>query len=63
MKSEYSKGNDRITSVLEMLGLTDRILKTSYNDIIDKDICWEDVDRVIKEKIELSKDFLHSCGC
>lgn len=63
LKSEYSKGNDRITSVLEMLGLTDRILQTSYNDIIEKEICWEDVDRVIKEKIELSKEFLHSCGC
>lgn len=63
LKSEFSKGNERVTSVLEMTGLSDRILESSYKDIIDKDICWENVDRIINEKIDISKEFLHNCGC
>jgi hypothetical protein len=63
LKSAFSKGNDRVTSLLDVLGLSNRVLQTSYSEILNKKICWDKVDEILNRKREISKEFLKECGC
>lgn len=53
-------GNDRVITLLEMLGLSDRIMRKGRDveDVLVIPIDWEKVDVVLKRKREESVSFL-----
>jgi hypothetical protein len=56
--------NTRITSLLERLGLTDRIWdgKTNFADLIEKPIDWTLTESIIKQNQDETILFLESAG-
>lgn len=63
LKGEFSRGNDRVGTLLTKLQLTNRILENSYEDIFLKSIDWASVDKMLDEFINNSKEFLKGSGC
>ena len=61
MSNEYSKGNDRIVSLLENVGLENRTIasRQDIEKVQDAEICWEDVDDKIYQFRINSIDFLN----
>ena len=62
LSNEYSKGNDRIVSLLKSVGLTNRIVSSDsdINSVKAANISWEDVDAKLSELSKKSIDFLNS---
>lgn len=60
LKGAYSSGNDRIVSLLESLGIEDRILGTgvTISEILDREINWAAVDERLDALREVSGGFL-----
>ena len=62
LQNEYSKGNDRIISLLSGVGLRDRII-SSESDIVNAsstEICWSDVDEKLAGLRNKSIEFLNN---
>lgn len=61
LSNEYSKGNDRIVSLLENVGLENRTIasRQDIEKVQDAEICWEDVDDKIYQFRINSIDFLN----
>ena len=61
LQNEYSKGNDRIISLLANVGLENRAIASTQD--IEKahiaDICWEEIDEKIHQFRKKSIDFLN----
>lgn len=61
LQNEYSKGNDRIVSLLANVGLENRAIASTKD--IEKahiaDICWEEIDEKIHQFRKKSIDFLN----
>lgn len=61
LQNEYSKGNDRIVSLLANVGLENRAIASTQD--IEKahiaDICWEEIDEKIHQFRKKSIDFLN----
>lgn len=61
LNNEYSKGNDRIVSLLANVGLENRAIASTKD--IEKvhiaDICWEEIDEKIHQFRKKSIDFLN----
>ncbi len=64
LNGELSRMNTRITSLLERLGLTDRIWdgKTNFADLIEKPIDWTLTESIIKQNQDETILFLESAG-
>lgn len=62
LSNEYSKGNDRIVSLLKSVGLNNRIVSSDsdINSVKAANISWEDVDAKLSELSKKSIDFLNS---
>lgn len=62
LTNKYSKGNDRITSLLNTLGLSERIYRPalSVEEQLGKPIYWKDVEHKINELQKQSRNFLDS---
>lgn len=62
LTNRYSKGNIRIISLLEKLGLEDRIYNPAIpvKEMMEKQIDWDRVNKKLAELQELSFEFLHS---
>ena len=62
LNNEYSKGNDRIISLLVNVGLESRIIKSSIDikDVQDSNICWEEVDKRLLSLRKKSIQFLNN---
>ena len=60
LQNEYSKGNDRIVSLLKSVGLDNRIISsnTDINSAKIVEICWEEIDVKLEELRKKSIDFL-----
>ena len=60
LQNEYSKGNDRIVSLLKSVGLDNRIISsnTDINSAKIVETCWEEVDVKLEELRKKSIDFL-----
>ena len=60
LQNEYSKGNDRIVSLLKSVGLDNRIISsnTDINSAKIVEICWEEIDVKLEELRKKSVDFL-----
>lgn len=60
LNNEYSKGNDRIISLLKSVGLDNRIISsnTDINSAKIVEICWEEIDVKLEELRKKSIDFL-----
>ncbi|MBO4590073.1 MAG: polysaccharide pyruvyl transferase family protein [Bacteroidaceae bacterium] len=63
LEGRFSRGNDRVGTLLTKLQLTNRILKDNYENVCDQSIDWASVDSVLDEYIDNSKEFLRECGC
>lgn len=61
LQNEYSKGNDRIVSLLKSVGLDNRIISsnTDINSAKIVEICWEEIDVKLEELRKKSIDFLN----
>lgn len=61
LNNEYSKGNDRIVSLLKSVGLNNRIVSSDsdINSVKVDNISWEDVDAKLSELRKKSIDFLN----
>lgn len=61
LNNEYSKGNDRIASLLKSVGLNNRIVSSNsdINSVKAANISWEDVDAKLSELRKKSIDFLN----
>lgn len=61
LSNEYSKGNDRIVSLLKSVGLNNRIVSSDsdINSVKAANISWEDVDAKLSELRKKSIDFLN----
>lgn len=61
LNNEYSKGNDRIVSLLKSVGLNNRIISSNsdINSVKAANISWEDVDAKLSELRIKSIDFLN----
>ena len=61
LQNEYSKGNDRITSLLANVGLENRAIASTHDIEIAQyaDICWEEIDKKIYQFRKKSIDFLN----
>lgn len=62
LNNEYSKGNDRIISLLKNVGLKNRLI-ASIQDIMNvynANICWEQVDKKISDFRNESIEFLRN---
>lgn len=59
-KASMFAGNDRVTTLLELLNLSDRIMKSEkkVEEIVMKPIDWTDVDFVLEQRRKESLDFL-----
>ena len=64
-KESVFAGNDRITTMMELLGLSDRIMSdgSSAENLIQKPINWEHVDDVLRKKNEESISYLIHSLC
>lgn len=62
LKNKFKRANDRVTDLLEMLKLHDRIItdKLSFNKIIDTPIDWLEVNRILSQKRLDSLSFLNN---
>lgn len=61
LQNEYSKGNDRIISLLANVGLENRAIASTQDIEIAQyaDICWEEIDKKIYQFRKKSIDFLN----
>lgn len=61
LNNEYSKGNDRIVSLLKSVDLNNRIVSSDsdINSVKAANISWEDVDAKLSELRKKSIDFLN----
>lgn len=61
LNNEYSKGNDRIVSLLKSVGLDNRIISsnTDINSAKIVEICWEEIDEKLSELRKKSIEFLN----
>ena len=61
LQNEYSKGNDRIVSLLKSVGLDNRIIfsNTDINSAKIVEICWEEIEVKLEELRKKSIDFLN----
>ena len=61
LQNEYSKGNDRIISLLANVGLENRAIASTHDIEIAQyaDICWEEIDKKIYQFRKKSIDFLN----
>jgi len=65
LKGRVHLMNDRIYTLLEILGLLDRIYnseKQNFDAIVSAPIDWEEVDRKLEEYRTTSMNYLISCG-
>ena len=61
-KESMFAGNDRVTTLLEMMNLSDRVMQDGkrVEDIIEKPIDWEKVDAILSQKRDESLAFLNN---
>lgn len=61
LKGKYSKGNERIFTLLEKLGLSSRIFSEdkSFAEQVEAPIDWAKVNRLLKDEIEKSEHILN----
>ena len=61
LQNEYSKGNDRIVSLLANVGLENRAIASTQDIEIAQyaDICWEEIDEKIHQFRKKTIDFLN----
>lgn len=62
LKGKYSKGNDRVMGLLNSLNLENRIIKevSTYADICNNEINWDEVEKKLDELRSKSKLFLRN---
>ena len=60
LKGKYSRGNNRVVDLCDMLHLSNRIWneETSFETFINSDIDWENVDGILNERRNASIDYL-----
>lgn len=58
LKSDFSRGNDRVVSLLRELNLENRVVKDNYEAVFNNSINWVEVDDRLSELIDASKEFL-----
>jgi hypothetical protein len=62
MEKKKAGMNDRFYTLLEEIGISDRIVfeEEQINQVIDRQICWDEVDIRLERYSEVGKDFLSS---
>lgn len=60
LKGKYSRGNNRVVDLCDMLHLSERIWndESSFETLINSDIDWKNVDGILNERRNASIDYL-----
>lgn len=61
LTNEFNKGNAQLTSLLDLIGLSNRIYspKTNIRSLLHTEICWEQVDCKMDELRQKGVKFLN----